>query len=133
MAGGGSHVSAAGREARLEAVWGRIIELFPKYRGLWAAGLELTAQADRLPEVRARLVEAQAEGWRGMVSFFEGVEEDDVDEETARTLGPYNAALLNGVMMLRLFDEGTAPSARDLARAMESAGRLRTRPPSLDS
>lgn len=105
---------------RFEAVWNRIIEVFPANRRLWALSSEITSQADRLPEVRRALAKAQPEGWAGLVALFHGVDESTVDEKTARTLGTFYAALLNGVMMQYLFDPESAPTARELAEAMRT-------------
>ncbi|MYR95015.1 MULTISPECIES: TetR/AcrR family transcriptional regulator [unclassified Streptomyces] len=105
---------------RFEMVWNRIIELFPARKPLWALNVEVAVHAAVLPEVREGLARVQPQGWSALVALFHGVDESEIDEETAATVGSFYAALLNGVMTLWLFSPETAPSGRDLADAMRA-------------
>lgn len=70
--------------------------------------------------MREALSKAQPEAWTAMVAFFTGVEESEVDDATARTVGMFYTTLLNGVMMQWLFNPETAPTGRDLTEAMRA-------------
>jgi AcrR family transcriptional regulator len=119
LAADGGAGRPAGPMEQFEAAWTRVIELFPAYQRLWALNSEIVAQADRLPEVRQALAKAQSEeGWPGLVSMFHGVDESEVDVQTAASVGKFYGALLNGVMAMWLFDPQSAPSGRDLAEGM---------------
>ncbi|MEV7398790.1 TetR/AcrR family transcriptional regulator [Streptomyces sp. NPDC091267] len=105
---------------RFEMVWNRIVEIFPERKPLWALSVEVAVHAEDLPQMREGLSRAQPFGWSALVALFHGVDESEVDEQMAVTLGRFYAALLNGVMSLWLFSPETAPSGRDLAEAMRS-------------
>ncbi|WEH34948.1 TetR/AcrR family transcriptional regulator [Streptomyces sp. AM 4-1-1] len=105
---------------RFEMVWNRIIELFPARKSLWVLSVEVAVRAEKLPDVREGLSRAQPFGWSALVALFHGIDESEVDEQLAMTLGQLYAALLNGVMSLWLFSPETAPSGRNLAEAMRA-------------
>jgi AcrR family transcriptional regulator len=111
---------------RFAEAWRRIIDSLRQNRPVWAATLDLAAQAERVPEVRAVIGVASPLIRTGGVALFEGVDEDTVDERQARVLGSFYYALLSGVVLQWLLDPASAPSADDLVEALtEIAGRAR--------
>ncbi|WP_030422194.1 TetR/AcrR family transcriptional regulator [Streptomyces sp. SCSIO 75703] len=112
--------SASSPIERFEMVWNHIVELFPARKPLWALSVEVAVHAESLPQMREGLAKAQPFGWSALVALFHGVDESEVDEQMAVTLGRFYAALLNGVMSLWMFSPETAPSGRDLAEAMRA-------------
>ena len=119
-AGGIGLEAATSTIERFEMVWNRILELFPERKPLWALSVEVAVHAEDLPQMREGLSKAQPFGWSALVALFHGVDESEVDEQMAVTLGRFYAALLNGVMSLWLFSPETAPSGHDLAEAMRA-------------
>ncbi|MBN0046161.1 TetR/AcrR family transcriptional regulator [Streptomyces actuosus] len=118
---GGDLTAPAGSLERFQEVWANVIRTVPASRGIWLLTFELLLQGDRLPEVRKLLAEAQVEGRKGIVSLFNGVPEDRLDEETVDTEGRFYQTLLNGLMVQWLFDPG---SATDAARLTEGLRRV---------
>jgi len=99
-------------DRRFEAIWTQVIGTFAEHRPLWAVQFELVGQADRLPELRAFLAEAQRRGRAELAGLFDG---GTVADER---VGAFYQALLAGVMTQLLVDPEGAPSARDLTEAL---------------
>jgi AcrR family transcriptional regulator len=105
---------------RFEAVWARVIESFATHRPLWAASFELLAQLDQAPaEVRAAVADAQERARLGLAGLFHQVD-PTLDNHKAWLVGSFHLALLPGVMAQWLIDPEHAPSARDLAQALQT-------------
>ncbi|MEU1630006.1 TetR/AcrR family transcriptional regulator [Streptomyces sp. NPDC020096] len=105
---------------RFVAIWTRMIDSLAEQRPIWAASYESFTQIDRLPEVRAFLIEGLRQARSGMAALFLGVEESTLGEEELRTVGSFYYALLNGVMVQWMIDPDSAPSAHDLAEALRA-------------
>ncbi|GGO86307.1 TetR/AcrR family transcriptional regulator [Wenjunlia tyrosinilytica] len=102
---------------RFETIWNRMVEHFTTHRQLWAANIELVAQAEHDPQMRKTLADLQPEGREGMLEMFQGVHREPAGD-SARILGAFYQALLIGVMSQWLIDPGTAPSGKDVAEAL---------------
>ncbi|MCQ4044568.1 TetR/AcrR family transcriptional regulator [Streptantibioticus rubrisoli] len=110
---------------RFVAVWTRMIASLDEQRPVWAASFESFTQVDRLPEVRAFLVEGLRQARSAMAALFLGVDQSTLDEQQSRTVGSFYYALLNGVMVQWMIDPDSAPSASDLAEALRTiSGRM---------
>ncbi|GGX76701.1 TetR/AcrR family transcriptional regulator [Streptomyces minutiscleroticus] len=118
-------VPAAGPEAgepgsleRFLAVWQNVVDSFAEARPVWLLTFEVVTNADRLPTVREHLVKALDQGRRGLIPMLAGGLEEDVDDETARTLGGFYQTLLNGLTMQWLFDPDSATDAEQLTEGL---------------
>lgn len=108
----------AGPAERFEAIWAQVLESFAANRPVWAASFEMLAQIDQAPEVRAAVADAQERARLGLAALFHQID-PTLDEQRARVLGSFYLALLSGVMAQWLIDPDRAPSARDLAQALQ--------------
>jgi AcrR family transcriptional regulator len=106
-------------ERRFEAAWTRIIESFARLRPLWAIQFELIAQMDRAPELREAFCTANHQARLGLAEIFHRLD-PAADKAEALRLGSFHQALLGGVAAQWLVDPDTAPSARDLTRALRA-------------
>jgi AcrR family transcriptional regulator len=104
---------------RFEAIWTRVVESFATQRPLWVASFELLAQIDESREVRAAAADAQQQARQGLASLFQHLD-PTVDKKTAWRVGSLYLPLLPGVMAQWLIDPEHAPSARDLAEALQT-------------
>lgn len=107
---------------RAEDTWSRVIGLFSTQRRLWATHVEALAQAERLPELRARLAEAQQEVREGLALTFHTLPDDDpvAADRHAHVLGSVYQALLTGIMVQWLLDPDSAPTGRDIADGLRA-------------
>ncbi|MGR8011477.1 TetR/AcrR family transcriptional regulator [Streptomyces hypolithicus] len=109
---------------RYEAMWEQVIESFSTHRTLWLASIEALAQAEHSDDLRRYLAGGQAQGRRGLAAVLSGVEEDAVDDTTARTLGAVQMALLTGLMTQWLTDPDQAPSGADVLAGLRALARI---------
>jgi hypothetical protein len=86
-------------------------------RSLWVATLEVAAQIERAPEVRAFLADALQQGRLGLAQLFQGIDPVS-DEHTAWMVGSLYQALMSGVVVQWLADPERAPAGDDLANAL---------------
>lgn len=114
----GRITSAPGSLERFESVWENVIRSLPEARAVWMLSLEVILYADRLQEVRKLLAEAQEQGRAGIVPMFNGVPEDELDQETVDTEGRFYQTLLNGLMVQWLFDPASATDAAQLTEGL---------------
>jgi AcrR family transcriptional regulator len=102
---------------RFAAIWTRVIESLETERALWVATLEVAAQIERAPDVRAFLADALQQGRLGLAELFQGIDPIG-DEHTAWMVGSLYQALMSGVVEQWLADPERAPSGDDLANAL---------------
>ncbi|MFC0599322.1 TetR/AcrR family transcriptional regulator [Streptomyces palmae] len=104
---------------RFGAGWDRILELFARHQGLWRAQIEAALQAQHDPELREAFAQAQPEGRKGLVALFAGVDEEQVDEETAKVLGSLYMTLVSGLAVQMTLNSGLTPESADLMAAIQ--------------
>jgi AcrR family transcriptional regulator len=104
---------------QFQAIWTKVIESFAAHRPVWAASFEMLAQIDQAPEVRAAVADAQERARLGLAALFHQLD-PALDERKAWVVGSFYLALLSGVMAQWLIDPEHAPSARDLAQALQT-------------
>lgn len=109
--------AAAGPMERFAAIWTRVVDSLATRRPLWVATLEVAAQIERAPEVRAYLAEALQQGRLGLAQLFQGIDPAS-DEHTAWMVGSFYQALMSGIVVQWLADPERAPSGEDLANAL---------------
>jgi AcrR family transcriptional regulator len=103
--------------ARFEAVWARVLELFPTYRMLWAAQFEMVALSDEGSEVREYFAAIQGFAHQGLAELLAGIVGEATDP-AVRAVGGLYQALLLGTMAQALVDPVSAPSAHELAEGL---------------
>lgn len=102
---------------RFAAIWTRVINSLSAHRALWAATLEVAAQSERAPDVRAYLADALQQGRMGLAQMFQGIDPVS-DEHSAWMVGSFYQALMSGLVVQWLADPERAPSGDDLANAL---------------
>jgi AcrR family transcriptional regulator len=111
---------AGGSLERFEAVWAQVIASFTNHRKLWLASFEPVAQLDHVPEIREFFAMAAQHSRTGLAALFQGVDESEIDEKTARSLGSFYYALMVGLLTQWLTDPEHAPTGRDFADALRT-------------
>jgi AcrR family transcriptional regulator len=104
----------------LQSTWDARIASFHEERELWLASVEAMVQAEHNAELRELLAGANREGRRGLAAAQLGIDEDDVDEATERSIGAVESALLSGIMVQCLLDPQHAPSGKDIAAGLRA-------------
>lgn len=111
-------------DRRVSDTWARVIALFSTQRRLWATHVEALAHAERLPELRAALADAQREVREGLALTFHTLPDDpEAADRRAHVLGTVYQALLTGVMVQWLLDPETAPTGADIAEGLREIAR----------
>jgi len=85
---------------RFERFWTRVIDSFQASSQVWLATFDIFTVAQRDPEVRAAVA--------------------DADEERTRAIGSLHQALVSGVLVQWLIDPGRAPSPAELALGLQA-------------
>ncbi|MGW4946872.1 TetR/AcrR family transcriptional regulator [Actinoplanes sp. NPDC004185] len=105
-------------------MWQSLIDDFTAQPDLWLASVELFMQAQRQPGLRAALADGTTQGRRGMAAILKSVPEDQVQEDSVRTLGSVQLALMSGVMIQHLSDPATAPTAEEILQGLRALSAL---------
>ncbi|MFI5937177.1 TetR/AcrR family transcriptional regulator [Actinoplanes sp. NPDC051494] len=100
--------------------WRRVIGSLQTDRRLWLASVESTIQAEHSPELRAQIADGMDQGRAGLAAMLTGRDEQDLDDETIRTVGSVAMALMSGVMIQWLMDPARAPSAEQVAAGIRA-------------
>ena len=105
---------------RFQAVWANVIETFDQNRPLWLASFELIMQVDHIPGAREMFKQAIPMARSGLASLFLGIEESEIDEEAAMSLGGVYYSLMAGLLVQRFADPDNAPSPAQLAKGLRA-------------
>ena len=100
---------------RFESFWKLVLASFTTHRQLWGATFEALAQIDRLPDFRKSFadgIESARLAWSQLLA-------ETHPPKQARAIGSLHQALLSGVIVQWYIDPDRAPSARELATAMQ--------------
>jgi AcrR family transcriptional regulator len=100
--------------------WRRVIGTIDSHRELWLASVEAMIQSQHNPDLRAQIAAGMEQGRRGMAALVTGTDEDKLDEQTVRSVGSAQMALMSGVMIQWLTDPATAPSAEQIAAGVRA-------------
>jgi len=107
---------------RFERFWGSVIDSFRTSDQVWLATFDIFAVAQRDPEVRAAVAGGIEDARTFWAQIIYGV---DADDEQARAIGSLHQALVSGIVVQWLIDPERAPSAADLAGALQAiAGQI---------
>jgi AcrR family transcriptional regulator len=115
-------LASSGPFERFEAAWEHVVEAYASRHQMLLASVEVFAQVDRVPEIRAAVSEGFQQGRDAMVELFKAIigSTDDLDEETGIAVGSFLQALATGVMSQWLVDPDRAPSGSVLAKALRT-------------
>src|SRR5215469_3614926 len=108
---------------RFERFWARVIDSFRADPEVWAATFDVFSAAQHDPEIRAAVAQGLDDGRALWARAIYGLDPDGGDQVTARAVGSLHQALLSGVLVQWLIDPGRAPSAADLAAALQAIAR----------
>lgn len=104
--------------AQFESKLTRLVESFAGNRQFWLASFEAFMQSQRSPELRTQLAAGQADGRRGLAAMITGQPEDEVPEETVRTIGAVQMALIAGLMIQWLSDPDATPTPPEVLKGL---------------
>ncbi|OCC09695.1 TetR/AcrR family transcriptional regulator [Streptomyces sp. PTY087I2] len=111
---------SSGDGTGLDALWSRLIEAFSVNRTFWLANLETVLRAQRDPELREQVAAGLRQGRSGMAREVTGTAEEELSEETVRTVGSVQLALVSGLMMQHLTDPESAPTADEVLAGLRA-------------
>ncbi|MER6952157.1 helix-turn-helix domain-containing protein [Nonomuraea sp. NPDC000554] len=100
-----------------ETLWQRAIELLDLHRPVFVANIEVFAQAERLPQLRQALADAQE---AARLELADWLGEATLPRATQRAVGAFYLTLLTGLIMQRLIDPERAPTAETLTEALHA-------------
>jgi AcrR family transcriptional regulator len=109
---------AEGPAGLLVASWDAMLTSFTEYRGLAVAFTEAMAQAERQPELRARLAETYQRSRDQVAGMI--AELTSASESQARTLASFQIALCDGLLVQWLLNPRDTPSRADLVDALSA-------------
>jgi AcrR family transcriptional regulator len=116
-------------EEHLVGFWRRVIGSITEDRALWMASIEVVVQAEHNPQLREQLAGGIEQGRRGMASLITGVPEDQLDEQTVRTVGAVQMALMSGILTQWFTDPGNAPGPEEIVAGIRALGTRATPSP----
>ncbi|GIH75738.1 TetR/AcrR family transcriptional regulator [Planobispora longispora] len=103
-----------------ESMWDRLIGSVAAHPPMALASFEAFVQAQRVPELREQIAAGQREGRRGLAAMLTGTPEQAVPDDTARTLGSVQLALITGLIVQWLTDPDNAPSGADVVAGLRA-------------
>jgi AcrR family transcriptional regulator len=109
-----------GGDDPLVRFWRRVIATIDSHRELWLATVEAMVQGEHDPALREQLASGMQQGRSGMAAMITGTPEDQLDEETVRSVGSTQLALMSGVLVQWLTDPAHAPSAEQIAAGIRA-------------
>lgn len=112
------------RDDPLVRFWRRVIATVDSHRELWLASVEAMVAGEHQPELRAQIAAGMEQGRSGMAALLTGTPEDQLDEDTIRSVGSVQLALMSGVMIQWLMNPATAPSAEQIAAGIRALAAL---------
>ena len=107
-------------EDRLTGFWRRLIATIDTHRQLWLASVEAMLASERAPDLRAQMAAGLQDGRSGMAALVTGRPEDTLDDETVRSVGSVQMALMSGVMIQWLVDPAHAPRPEQIAAGLQA-------------
>src|SRR5215210_6345437 len=102
---------------RFGLMWTRVIQSFEARRPALIASFEAFVRAQHAPELRARISAAYEESRLWLAELYRRFGGTS-SEESARAVGSFYLALLNGLMMQWMLDPDRALSGHDISEAL---------------
>lgn len=103
---------------RLEAFLTGVREGQEQNRAITVASVHAFAQFEYSPPLRDELARTYEESRRDLAALILEREPDEIDDDTALTLGSLALCLINGMVLQWLVDPDRAPTPADLAAAL---------------
>lgn len=100
--------------------WRRLLGTVQTHRDLWMASIEAMVQSERSAELHTQLAHGIEQGRSGMAALLTRTPEDEVDDDTVRSLGSVQMALMSGVIIQWLVDPRTAPSPEQIVAGVRA-------------
>jgi AcrR family transcriptional regulator len=113
-------------EEQLIGFWRRVIDSITDDRALWMASIEVVVQAEHNPKLREQLAAGIEQGRRGMASLLTGVPEDQLEDETVRTVGAVQMALMSGILTQWFTDPANAPGPEEIIAGIRALATMAT-------
>ncbi|GIF17541.1 TetR family transcriptional regulator [Paractinoplanes tereljensis] len=107
-------------EEPMVGFWRRIVGSITQHRPLWLASVEVMIQAEHNPQLSAQLADGIEQGRRGMAALITGTPEDELDDQTVRTVGSMQMALMSGVLTQWLANPATAPTPEEIVAGIRA-------------
>ncbi|MCI2417304.1 hypothetical protein MOQ72_07700 [Saccharopolyspora sp. K220] len=85
---------------------------------LWLASVEAAVHAEHSPRIRELLTQGMREGRSGLAAGLLDIPEDAVDNQTLRTIGALQLALMSGLLMQWTLDPDHAPTEHDITQGL---------------
>jgi AcrR family transcriptional regulator len=108
---------------RFERFWAHVIDSFRANAGVWAATFDVFGVAQRDPQIGAAVAQGLDDGRAMWARAIYGLDVHGDDHGVARAVGSLYQALFSGVLIQWLIDPDRAPSAADLAAALQAIAR----------
>jgi AcrR family transcriptional regulator len=109
---------AVGTSDPQAAMWDALVRLFTEERQLAMASVDALVQSDHEDALRDLLAEGQRQARRGLAAEVLGVDESEVSERDAATVGSVQLALISGVMLQWLTSPADAPRGEDVVAGL---------------
>jgi len=104
---------------KFEEVWTRVLASFEAHRPALVASFEAFVQSEHSAELRKQIAVGQEEARMWLVELF-GRIGGTAGEGSARAVGSFYLALLNGLMVQWLLDPDRAPSGWEMSEALRT-------------
>jgi AcrR family transcriptional regulator len=99
---------------RMESTVGELVDTLAKHRELWVLMFDAYSRVELREQISAVCEHVK----RGLAALLLGIPEDQVDEQSIRTIGALFFALVAGVVAQLLLDPHRAPNAADVISAI---------------
>jgi AcrR family transcriptional regulator len=106
--------AGAGPRERYEAFWREVLASYQANRWLWMATIEAAVHAEHTPKLRELMAASMGQGRSGLAAGLLGIPEDTLDDQTERTFGSVQLALMSGILVQWLIDPDHAPTERQI-------------------
>jgi len=111
--------TATAEEAYI-AMWDANLDQIRAHPQMWLVSVDLFMQAQRQPELRETLAAGMREGRSGLAGILTSTPEEEVADETKRTVGMVQMALMSGVAIQLLSDPDNAPTGADVLAGLRA-------------
>ncbi|MQA77099.1 MAG: TetR family transcriptional regulator [Streptosporangiales bacterium] len=102
---------------RFGSMFGSIVASFANGHEMLVASIEVMAQAERVPQIREHFRDDYEQA-REELAASVLADAEPVDDESARAVGSFVLALLNGLALQWMIDPERAPSGADMVTAL---------------
>jgi AcrR family transcriptional regulator len=107
-----------------ERMWDSLLAEVRAHPRMWLASMELFMQAQRQPDLLPALADGIGQGRSGMAAILTSTPEAEVPEQSVRTLGTVQVALMSGVIMQMLADPEHPPTGAEVVAGLRALGRV---------